>query len=56
MDPTYPAVKAAFERTFGSEDDGRTFEYACTTHSDCCDMKGSIRVGVSAPPPAPGYE
>ena len=46
---------ATFERTFGGGDDGRTFEYACTAHSNCCDMKGSIRVGASSPPPEPGY-
>lgn len=45
----------AFERTFGAADDGRTFEYSCVSHADCCDMKGSVRVGSDAPAPDPGY-
>jgi plastocyanin len=46
---------AAFQRTFTEADRNKTFNYACATHSDCCDMKGSIRVGDTAPPPNPGY-
>lgn len=44
-----------FERRFSGAEEGRTFEYACVTHRDCCDMKGSVRVGENAPPPGPGY-
>lgn len=44
-----------FERRFSAGEDGETFEYSCVTHAECCDMKGSIRVGSSAPPPQPGY-
>jgi len=28
----------------------QTHDYSCATHADCCDMRGSIRVGESAPP------
>lgn len=45
---------ATFERTFSEAN--QTFEYSCKTHKDCCDMKGSIRVGEAAPPPDPGYQ
>ena len=45
---------AAFERTFGTA--GLTYEYSCKEHSDCCNMKGSIRVGDSAPRPSNDYE
>lgn len=44
-----------FERTFGAGADGQTFEYFCRSHRDCCDMKGSVRVGANAPAPDPGY-
>ncbi len=44
-----------FQHTFGAADDGKTFNYFCQTHRDCCNMKGSVRVGASAPPPDPGY-
>lgn len=44
-----------FEHTFGGNLDGQTFEYSCQSHADCCNMKGSVRVGSSAPAPDPGY-
>lgn len=28
----------------------QTHDYSCSTHADCCDMRGSIRVGENAPP------
>ena len=37
-------------------DDGRTFGYSCASHAVCCNMRGSVRVGNSAPPAPPGYE
>ena len=46
----------AFEHVFEEEDDGMTFEYSCTSHSDCCDMKGSVRVGEDSPAPDPEYQ
>jgi plastocyanin len=46
---------AVFQRTFGAELDGQTFEYRCVSHFVCCAMQGSVRVGDSAPPPQPGY-
>ncbi len=46
---------AFFERKFPQSEDGRTFEYSCTTHKDCCEMQGSIRVGPNAQPPSDGY-
>lgn len=52
----FDAPGASFQRTFSEADRGETFNYSCATHSDCCDMKGSIRVGANAPPPNPGYE
>lgn len=42
-----------FERRF--DGNGQTFEYFCRSHRDCCEMKGSIRVGSNAPAPDPGY-
>jgi plastocyanin len=45
---------ATFRRTFNEA--GRTFDYRCRSHADCCNMRGSVRVGDSAPPPTPGYE
>ncbi|HRC86427.1 MAG TPA: plastocyanin/azurin family copper-binding protein [Thermoanaerobaculia bacterium] len=45
-----------YERTFTAAESGQTFNYSCKTHSSCCLMRGSIRVGQSAPPPTPGYE
>ena len=44
---------ATFERRF---DTGGTFEYSCKAHSQCCLMRGSIKVGSNAPPPDPTYE
>ncbi len=46
----------AYQRTFSSADNGKTFDYSCRAHADCCNMRGSIRVGSNAPPPGPGYE
>jgi plastocyanin len=46
---------ATFERVFPAAEDGQTFEYRCTTHTGCCEMQGSVRVGNAAPPPDPGY-
>lgn len=51
----FTSAGATFERTFTDADRDLTFNYSCATHSDCCDMKGSIRVGEDAPPPNPGY-
>ncbi|HEX6899271.1 MAG TPA: hypothetical protein VF789_06135 [Thermoanaerobaculia bacterium] len=48
------ASGAVFERRFLEAN--QTFDYSCQTHKDCCNMKGSVRVGDSAPPPTPGYE
>lgn len=45
----------SFERTFPQAEDGRTFEYICTTHWVSNQMQGSVRVGEDAPPPNPGY-
>jgi len=44
-----------FEVTFGPEADNRTFLYYCQSHQDCCQMQGSILVGVGAPDPGDGY-
>ena len=44
---------ATFEHRF---DTGGTFEYSCQAHSQCCLMRGSIKVGSNAPPPDPTYE
>ena len=52
----FDAAGDAFQHTFTEADRGKTYNYSCATHSDCCDMKGSVRVGQSAPPPNPGYE
>lgn len=46
---------AIFEHTFTADDDGKTFAIWCVSHEECCDMRGSVRVGASAPPPPPGY-
>ncbi len=51
----FDSAGATFEHTFTAADDGETFEYACVSHQDCCDMKGSVRVGEDAPAPDPGY-
>ena len=45
----------SYERTFPAAEQGRIFEYSCVTHRDCCGMRGSVRVGDSAPAPSPGY-
>jgi len=45
----------AYEHTFTTQDDGKTFEYYCITHRACCMMQGSVRVGSTAPPPDAGY-
>ncbi len=42
-----------FERTFNELD--MTFEYSCQSHKVCCAMQGSVKVGVQAPDPRPGY-
>jgi plastocyanin len=44
---------AVYERTFTSTN--ATFNYSCDAHKDSYNMKGSIRVGDSAPSPNPGY-
>lgn len=44
-----------FEHTFPANTDGQTFLYSCVSHKDCCEMQGSIRVGLSAPAPDDGY-
>jgi len=46
---------ATFERTFGAQEAGGTFNYSCRSHQGCCQMQGSVRVGASAPPPDDGY-
>lgn len=51
----FTASGATYERRFGPELDGRTFEYRCVSHYVCCQMQGSVRVGDTAPPPGPGY-
>jgi plastocyanin len=45
----------AFQFTFTEQHRGQTFEYWCESHEVCCQMRGSVRVGQSAPPPSPGY-
>lgn len=44
---------AVYERRFNVLG---TWDYSCQAHKQCCLMQGSVRVGSSAPPPAPGYE
>jgi plastocyanin len=51
----FTAPGATFQRAFTEADRGKTFNYDCSSHTDCCDMKGSVRVGADAPPPSPGY-
>lgn len=51
----FNAAGDSFRRTFGAGDNGKTFEYSCRTHKDCCNMQGSVRVGAGAPDPDPGY-
>ncbi|HEX4966206.1 MAG TPA: hypothetical protein VF173_35685 [Thermoanaerobaculia bacterium] len=43
-----------FQRQFSTNN--TTINYSCRTHKDCCNMKGSIRVGTDSPPPDRGYE
>lgn len=50
----FTAVGRTFERRF--ETRGLTYNYSCQAHGECCNMKGSIRVGDSAPTPDAGYE
>jgi len=42
-----------FQHTFTQ--DGKTFEYFCRTHRECCGMQGSVRVGTTAPAPSAGF-
>ena len=51
----FTADGATFERTFTSQDLGKTFNYSCKSHRNCCVMQGSIRIGSDAPPPDAGY-
>ena len=51
----FQQVGDVFQWTSTAADDGKTFEYKCTTHENSHEMKGSIRVGAGAPDPAPGY-
>jgi len=44
---------ASFEHTFTAG--GKTFEYQCKTHYNCCGMAGAVKVGSNAPDPHPGY-
>lgn len=50
----FNAPDTVYERRF--TEDNSTFDYSCKAHSACCNMKGSVLVGASAPPPTPGYE
>jgi plastocyanin len=52
---TFTQPGATFSRTFSAADNGRTFEYRCTSHQASHGMQGSVRVGESAPPPSPDY-
>jgi plastocyanin len=49
----FTSAGATYERRFESTG---TVEYSCRTHSGCCLMRGSIKVGSNAPPPDPTYE
>lgn len=51
----FQQVGDAFQWISSAADDGKTFEYKCTTHENSHEMRGSIRVGATAPDPAPGY-
>lgn len=51
----FEEVGDTFSRTFGADENGRTFEYFCQSHRQCCQMQGSVRVGDDAPDPSPGY-
>ncbi|MFY9824077.1 MAG: plastocyanin/azurin family copper-binding protein [Thermoanaerobaculia bacterium] len=50
----FTSAGVTFSHTFAQG--GVTYNYACTTHKDCCGMKGSILVGDTAPPPNTGYQ
>lgn len=52
---TFTQPGATYTRTFPVADTGRTYEYWCVTHEASHAMRGSVRVGNSAPPPNPGY-
>jgi plastocyanin len=52
---TFTQPGATFTRTFPASEVGRTFEYWCLSHDASHGMRGSVRVGESAPPPNPGY-
>ena len=52
----FNAQGATYQRTFTAADNNRTFNVQCRAHADCCQMRGSIRVGTNAPTPNPGYE
>jgi plastocyanin len=47
------AAGATYERRFTANG---TVEYSCRSHSACCLMRGSIKVGSNSPPPDPTYE
>ena len=49
----FTASGAVFERRF---DERGTWDYSCTSHKQCCQMQGSVRVGSNSPPPGAGYE
>jgi plastocyanin len=44
---------ASYSQTFNTA--GVTINYHCKVHQACCGMQGSVRVGSTAPSPAPGY-
>lgn len=50
----FTAAGKTFSQKFTQN--GITYNYSCQTHKDCCNMKGSILVGDSAPKPNTGYE
>jgi plastocyanin len=49
----FTTAGATYERRF---DTNGTVEYSCRSHSACCLMRGSIKVGSNSPPPDPTYE
>lgn len=49
----FTAPGASYQRRF---DTAGTYEYSCQAHSQCCLMRGSVRVGNHTPPPDPSYE
>ena len=50
----FTASGMTFQRRFTETDS--TFNYSCSTHKDCCGMKGSVLVGEAAPPADKGYQ